>query len=200
MRTTPRRGARGRAHRPRCPPGRGGHRRRSSPSPWPSSAAPAPARGGRTASRSPRTPARGTPRRSASALHRSPPGRTRRTIPARPSAIPAAAVQLIQRPPNSGAKQRHPERHRGDDERDEPGARYCSPHETPPLPNSSRQTPMIAAERQCANVSRSSARRGDVRTRIRSRPAMMKRAPDMSNAGMVSIAMWIVRYVDPQIT
>lgn len=29
---------------------------------------------------------------------------------------------------------------------------------------------------------------------------MMNRAPDMRNAGSVSIAMWIVRYVDPQTT
>ena len=28
----------------------------------------------------------------------------------------------------------------------------------------------------------------------------MNRAPDISNAGMVSMAMWIVRYVEPQMT
>ena len=59
---------------------------------------------------------------------------------------------------------------------------------------------MISADRQWMRVSRSRGAPGRRENARSSSPARTNRAPDMSNAGMVSIAMWIVRYVEPQMT
>ena len=59
---------------------------------------------------------------------------------------------------------------------------------------------MISADRQWTRVSRSRGCPGRSENASKSNPASTNRAPDMSNAGMVSIAMWIVRYVEPQMT
>ena len=114
-------------------------------------------------------------------------------MPASPIAMPIAAVQLIQRPPNAGANSAI---HNGTVamiRATKPLGRYCSPQATPPLPKSSRQPPMTIADRQWMSVRRSRGAPGRCENARSSSPARMNRAPDMSNAGIVSIAMWIVR-------
>ena len=107
--------------------------------------------------------------------------------------MPIAAVELIQRPPNAGANSAIQSGTVAMMSATKPLGRYCSPHATPPLPTSSRHPPMISADRQWMSVSRSRGAPGRWENASSSSPAMVNRAPDINSAGMVSLAMWIVR-------
>ena len=114
--------------------------------------------------------------------------------------MPIAAGQLIHRPPNAGAKSAIQSGTVAMISATKPLGRYCSPQATPPLPKSRRHPPITSADLQWISVSRSRGAPGRCENASSRSPARMNRAPDISSAGMVSIAMWIVRYVEPQMT
>lgn len=78
-----------------------------------------------------------------------------------------------------------------------PDGTVCSAQATPPLPPKRRSPPITVADRQWTRIGG-----GTPRSRAqayRAEPAMAKRMPAMRKGGIVSIAIRIARYVDPQI-
>src|SRR3990172_5177508 len=79
-----------------------------------------------------------------------------------------------------------------------PDATRCSAHTTPPLPTSSSSVPMTAALCHCARVGAGAPR--ERAHRNSTPPATRNRTAAMLKGGMVSMAIAMARYVEPQMT